>query len=146
MIFCWPTRQEQFRARSRRNGQSVDGSFTLSRFFGEFRAAQVGTDSLNRYVQDRQEEKAENATINRELAFLKRAFRLALTASPAKLKHIPAFPHLPENNARQGFLADADYEKLVSACAQTGLWLRTMLAVGCSFGWRKGEVLARLAR
>jgi integrase len=113
----------------------------LAPFLGEFRAVQLGTDLLNRYVQHRQGEAAENATINRELAFLKRAFRLALTASPAKVKHVPAFPHLSENNARQGFLADADYEKLVAGCAQTGLWLRTMLAVGCSFGWRKGEVL-----
>ena len=113
----------------------------LEPFLGEFRAVQVGTDLLNRYVQQRQQEGAENATINRELAFLKRAFRLALTASPAKVRHVPAFPHLSENNARQGFLADADYEKLVAECAQTGLWLRAMLAVGCSFGWRKGEVL-----
>lgn len=113
----------------------------LKPFFGDYRAVQVSTDLINRYVHDRQEEKAENATINRELAFLKRAFRVGLASTPAKVKHVPPFPHLAENNARRGFLADADYEKLVTACAETGLWLRTMLAVGCTFGWRKGEVL-----
>ncbi len=81
------------------------------------------------------------ATINRELAFLRKAFRFGSAASPAKVKHVPSFPHLPESNPRQGFLSDADYEKLVGTCSRVGLWLRTMLAVGCNFGWRKGEVL-----
>lgn len=113
----------------------------LKPFFADFRAVQVSTDLLNRYVHKRQAEEAENATINRELAFISKASRLGLTSSPAKVRHVPPFPHLTENNVRKGFLADADYEKLADECAKVGLWLRTMLAVGCNFGWRKGEVL-----
>lgn len=113
----------------------------LKPFFADFRAVQVSTDLLNRYVHKRQAEEAENATINRELAFISKAFRLGVTSSPAKVRHVPPFPHLTENNVRKGFLADADYEKLADECAKVGLWLRTMLAVGWNFGWRKGEVL-----
>jgi integrase len=54
---------------------------------------------------------------------------------------IPAFPRLKEPEARQGFLSDAEYERLAAATAEEGLWLRALLAVGCNFGWRKSEVL-----
>jgi integrase len=48
---------------------------------------------------------------------------------------------LKESNVRKGFLEDADYNKLAAECAKEGLWLRAMLAVYYSFGWRKSEVL-----
>lgn len=56
------------------------------------------------------------------------------------MPRIPPFPELKESPARQGFLADADYTKLANECAKEGLWLRAMLAVFYSFGWRKSEL------
>ena len=38
-----------------------------------------------------------------------------------------------------GFISDLDYNKLVKACPD--LWLRTILAIGCTYGWRKQEIL-----
>jgi len=37
-------------------------------FFGDYRAHDVGTDLVRKYISSRQEEGAENATINRELS------------------------------------------------------------------------------
>ena len=53
---------------------------------------------------------------------------------------MPAIPHLKENNVRKGFLTIEGYARLADACASVGLWLRAMLEVGYTFGWRVSEV------
>ena len=113
----------------------------LEPFFGKAKAGSVSTDSLRAYVEHRQKQGAKNATINRELSFLRRAFMVARKATPPKVQIVPAFPHLEEPEARQGFLSDEEYGKLAACCAANGLWLRAMLAVGCNFAWRKSELL-----
>jgi hypothetical protein len=52
-------------------------------FFGHLRVVHITSTLLSRYVGKRQSEKAQNATINRELAALKRMFRFGPT------KHSP---------------------------------------------------------
>jgi integrase len=110
----------------------------LATRFENTRARDVRTDALNQYITERQAEGASNASINRELAALKRAFKLGMIAG--KVAKIPIFPHLAERNVRQGFLDDAAYSKLAKACASEGLWLRAMFEVGCAFGWRVNEL------
>ena len=78
-----------------------------------------------------------NGTINRELSILKAAFNLA--REEERLRHVPYFPMLSEQNVREGFLRDEDYGKLADGAAKVGLWLRTLLAVYYNFGWRKAE-------
>src|SRR5216684_9275662 len=84
----------------------------LKPFFGDLRAIDVSSDLIARYVDKRQEQKAKNATINRELAALKRMFHLGHRMTPPKVTRIPAFPRLAEDNIRKGFLEDGQYEKL----------------------------------
>src|SRR5215469_10152803 len=110
-------------------------SLHLRPFFGTLRAVDVSSGVVAKYVDSRQQEGAANATINRELAALKRMFRLAHQATPPKVLRIPAFPKLTENNARQGFLADTQRDVLAAQCASVGLWLRAMYEVGCTYGW-----------
>jgi integrase len=113
----------------------------LEQFFGKMRAADVGTSLLNRYVEKRQAQKAENGTINRELAQLRRAFNLGFHEStPRKVLQVPNFPHLKENPPRKGFVDDAQYRNLCEHATET--WLRALLAVAYTFGFRKGELLA----
>lgn len=112
----------------------------LKPFFAEMRAVDLSSGLIARYVDARQQEKAANATINRELAALKRMFRLAQQATPPKVLRTPAFPKLTENNARIGFLTDAQRDTLAAKCAEIGLWLRAMYEVGCTYGWRVSEI------
>jgi integrase len=74
----------------------------LRKSFALDKALDITTDRINAHIVCRQEEGAKNATINRELAALKRMFSLAIQAG--KLSSKPYIPTLEENNARQGFL------------------------------------------
>ena len=74
----------------------------LRESFALNKALDLTTDRINAHISRRQEEGAKNATINRELAALKRMFSLAVQAG--KLSCKPYIPTLEENNARQGFL------------------------------------------
>jgi integrase len=103
------------------------------------RAIDVTSTRLAEYVDGRQKESAANATINREMAFLKRAFRIGYNSSPRKVLTIPSFPRLKESQPRQGFLERNQFIKLAEACSGQ-LWLRTMLEIGHSYGWRRDEI------
>src|SRR3989442_14190208 len=67
-------------------------------------AAQVRGADVLRYATLRLDERAKPATINRELAALRAAYRLGLDNDT--IVAMPRIRLLPENNARQGF-ADA---------------------------------------
>jgi len=116
----------------------------LKPFFGDLRAVNVSSDLVAKYVDKRQEQKAKNATINRELAALKRMFHLGQKATPPKVNRIPGFPRLAEDNVRKGFLEDAQFEKLFGSCSET--WFRAIVEVGRTYGWRVGELLSMRVR
>ena len=74
----------------------------LQLFFGSVKAIQLGSSLLAQYIDQRQQEHTSNATINREMACLKRMYRLDCLSTPPKVLRVPNIPHLQENNARQG--------------------------------------------
>src|SRR5260370_647290 len=80
----------------------------LAEPFGETRACDLTTDRIIAYVAVRQGTKAANATINRELAALKRMFRLGEIAG--KVAQRPYIPMLQENNARTGFFEAPEFQ------------------------------------
>jgi integrase len=94
-----------------------------------------------KYIIERQEQGAKNATINRELACLKRMFNLGIRATPSKVVRLPTFPKLAERNIRKGFVEDQEYERLSAASSRIGLWLRALFELGYAFGWRVSELL-----
>src|SRR5262249_23752625 len=101
----------EYRINGRKSIDDVQARWDLhlKPFFAVMRAVDVSSEMIARYVDSRQRQEAKNATINRELAALKRMFHLGLKATPAKVLRIPAFPHLIENNVRKGFLEDGQY-------------------------------------
>jgi integrase len=133
----------EYREKQQKSIKSVEQRWRLhlAPFFTKRRASDVTTDMVRRYIKQRTEQSAEPATVNRELAILKRAFNLAMQSTPPKVRTVPYFPMFEEKNVRTGFLKDEDYAKLAAECGKEGLWLRSMLAVAYSFGWRAGEVV-----
>ena len=84
----------------------------LAPFFGRRRMAAITTADVRRYVARRQGEGARNATINRELAVLKRAFTLAI--AEGVLPSRPRIPLLREDNVRRGFFEAAEFQAVRS--------------------------------
>jgi len=85
------------------------------------RAVDVTTSRLQHAVAKWQAERVANATINRRLGSLKRAFNLAKDAQPPKVKVVPKFPRLPEHNARQGFFDKAEFFRVSGNLPDDGL-------------------------
>ncbi len=82
----------------------------LRRFFGVDHAVDITTNRVRAYAAMRQGEGAANASINRELAALKRMFSLAV--QDGRLSTMPFIPTLEEDNVRQGFVDHAAFEAL----------------------------------
>jgi len=129
-----------YRINARKSLEDVETRWTLHLrpFFEGMKAIDVTSELIARYVDSRQKESAKNATINRELAALKRMFRLGSLATPAKVLRMPAFPHLRENNVRKGFLEDAQFHVLVQ---DAELWFRALVECGRTYGWRVSELV-----
>jgi integrase len=118
----------------------------LEPFFGALRAMEVSSQLVARYIDARQQERAENATINRELAALKRMFNLARQSTPPKVQLAPYIAMLRENNIRTGFLESKQHDSLATETGKVGLWLRAMFETGYTYGWRHQELLALRVR
>jgi integrase len=111
----------------------------LKPFFGGMQAKQVGTDTLARYIEARRAEKAANGSINRELSLLQRAFMLGYESQPRKVARPLRFHRLAESKPRTGFIEQKQYDALAANCSE--LYMRTMLCLAYSFGFRKSELL-----
>jgi integrase len=111
----------------------------LKPFFGGMLAKNVGTDTISRYIESRREEKGANGTINRELSLLQRAFMLGYESQPRKVARPLRFHRLAESKPRSGFIEQKQYDTLTSNCSD--LFMRAMLCLGYSFGFRKAELL-----
>jgi integrase len=133
-------RDQKIRGRKSAADAKARWELHLKPVFGHLRAVQVGTE-LSRYIEQRQDQGAANATINRELACLKRMLNLGTEASPPKVHRVPKFPRLAERNVRTGFVEDGDYSKLADACSRIGMWLRALFETAYTYGWRVSELL-----
>lgn len=106
--------------------------------FGSMDASQVTTSAVDGYKTARRAT-AQNATINRELAVLKRAFNLGKQCTPPKVIQAPKFKLLKENNVRKGFFEEAEF---LALRAELPDYLRPVVTFAYFTGCRRGEILA----
>src|SRR5262245_52871650 len=126
--------------RSLKNLQTtiIDGALTPW-FRGRRMAALTPTD-IRAYIADRQEKGYANATINRELAALKRMFRLAKQAG----RFVGDPPHIPmlvEDNVRQGFFERAQFDAVRNRLAPL---YQAVVTLAYYTGWRINSEVLRL--
>jgi integrase len=110
----------------------------LLRHFAGVRVPDITSARIRRYVHVRMEEGASNATVNRELAALKRSFNLAAQCTPPKVSSVPYIPMLRESNSRCGFF---EREEFLALRKELPCHLRPVVAFAYYTGWRKSEIL-----
>lgn len=109
-------------------------------FFGAMDAGSLTTEDIDRYIDERlaSQPKPKPATINKELAALKRALNLAKKSTPPKIKHFPTIEMLKVSNTRKGFLKPVQYAALKATLPD---YLRPVFITGYYFGARREEIL-----
>jgi integrase len=111
----------------------------LRPFFGNMRALELTTGHVRRYIAGRQAKGAANATINRELALLRRAFYLASEDTPPRVQRVPKIPSLEENNVRKGFFEHDEFLKMRAALPD---YLKPVITFAYYTGCRRAEILS----
>ena len=109
----------------------------LRRFFGAKTPAEAITEvSIAKYVAARRKEGRQLSTINRELAVLRQALRLAKRRR--LLKEIPEIERFPEHNVRQVFFEPEVYEAVLGHLPEV---LQDLIRFAYLTGWRRGQLV-----
>jgi integrase len=128
---------QDYAVRGLRSRATAAGRVThLQHAFAESRAVDITPTRLRAYQAARLDEQANPATINRELAALRRMFTLCVHSGV--LSTIPRFPaRLDENPPRQGFFEHAEY---LAVRAHLPPDYQDVLDFGYHSGWRLREI------
>jgi integrase len=110
----------------------------LGEMFEGVKVVNINTASVKTYIEHRMKAGMANASINRELAALKRMFHLGARCTPAKVGLVPYIPMLRESNTRKGFFEHEDFLKLRDDLPD---YLRPVVTFAYHTGWRKAEIL-----
>ncbi len=110
----------------------------LRPFFGAVPATALTSALIDKYIDDRVDREAAAATINRELALLKRSLRIALKRDPPQILRVPNIEMLPVSNARQGFVSHQQYVTLRDCLPP---YLALIFVAGYHVGSRRGELV-----
>jgi len=106
--------------------------------FGDVMAAKLTTKHIRDYIEKRMKE-AANATINRELAIVRRAYNLGALEDPPLVYRVPRIPKLKEDNVREGYLEAPQYRMILDGLPES---LKPVLVLAYHLGMRTGELLA----
>jgi integrase len=134
----------EYQINGRRSTNSLTGRLKpLTAAFGHRRAADLTGGMVETYKGDRLKATTRKGTpvtpgtLNRELAALKRAFRLAVERD--QVAKAPVIKLLQERSARQGFVEPATFEAIALALPEP---LADVARFAYACGWRKAEVLS----
>jgi integrase len=109
----------------------------LEAFFGaDCKAVEISATEIDGYAERRLGEDAARATVNYELAALRRAFRLAVKKRLLSVRPEIEIPAV--DNAREGFLSEADMAALL---VELPADVRDVVQFLYATGWRVSEAL-----
>jgi integrase len=132
---------DDYKANGRRSlDRAEDAIAHVAEFFDGWRIVNMTTDAITRYTRQRQEVRAANATINYELALLKRGLRLGFRAR--RVGVLPYVAMLQLDNARKGFFEREELDALLAQLPEGSM--KAAVLVGYITGWRmRSEILTR---
>lgn len=109
----------------------------LRQEFGDIRACKLTSRHIRDYIERRKKD-AANATINRELAIVRRAYNLGALEDPPLVYRVPRIPKLKEDNVREGFLEAPQYRMILDGLVES---VKPVFVLGYHLGMRTGELL-----
>lgn len=133
--------EADYSANSRKSLERVQGAaIRLRAFFrGDRKTREITTDRITAYQAHRLEAGAARATVNYELAVLRRGFRLGVRAGKVGIR--PEIQMLHVDNARKGFLEREQFENVLQHLPEH---LKPVVSIAYITGWRiKSELLTR---
>jgi integrase len=132
---------EDFLSDYRINGKDVvRAKLSIKHLKPEFegmRVTAITTPKIKSFIERRLAEGAANATINRELAALKRMLNIGAKQTPPRVDKVPYIPMLKENNVRKGFFEHDQFLALRDAMPEH---LKGFVTFGYKVGWRISEI------
>lgn len=102
-------------------------------------AHKVSGAQIHAFTAARQEAGASNGEINRELALLRRAYKLGIESE--RIHRMPTIRLLVERNVRQGFFEPAEFDALL---ARLPVDIRPLATFAYHTGWRWRSEVATL--
>ena len=102
------------------------------------RVIDISTERIQDYADSRIKSGAARASVNRELAYLRRGFKLMLEAK--MISTVPVIKLYEENNARKGFVDIGGFNALLEKIPTTDA--RDIIEFLYHTGWRSGEAKA----
>jgi integrase len=109
----------------------------LQQFFGAETPIEVITEAaIARYVAARRKQGRQLSTVNRELAVLRQALRLA--RKRRLVKDVPDMERFPEHNVRLVFFEPEVYEAVLPHLSEV---LQDVVRFAYLTGWRRGQIL-----
>ena len=126
------------KANGRRSSRNAVAGFKHLRahFGADRKAREITTAAVEAYKARRLEAGAAAATLNRECAYLRRGFRLAVRYGMLAAR--PDFSLLREDNVRRGFF---EAEQFASLLKHLPPWLAPVARFWYVTGWRRNEAL-----
>jgi integrase len=132
--------ENDYAINGRKSAKRLKDSLThLDAAFKCSRVVTITEDRVSAYTASRLAQKAANATINRELAALKRMLRLGHRAR--KVGRIPHVQLLEERNRRKGFFEPAQFQAILEHLPED---LKPLAEVAYITGWRIASELVPL--
>ena len=107
----------------------------LHQAFGAITASELTERQIDLYVKKRFAAEIAPATLNYEMHYLQRSFRMAQRKKLVEV--VPHIPRFPVHNARQGFFEKEDFERVVSFLPD---YLQDFARFAYLTGWRFGEI------
>ncbi len=128
--------RDDYLVNGRRSAERLETSIKhLKEEFAGFKAINITADRVNSYKSARLKAGAAPASINAELAALRRMFNLALEAE--RVFKVPKIKALSVQNARQGFFEEADLKRVLTHLPPR---IRPIATFAFRSGWRLREV------
>ncbi len=110
----------------------------VKEYFAFDHLVDITTGRIDQYQQARLHEKAARATIKREMAYLRRGFKLLMEGK--QISQTPVIKLLEGENVRQGFINKGDFDTVVASLHQSvHPAVKDIIVFLFHSGWRSGE-------